>query len=275
MKKTKKKKKKKKPGLSAVAAIKLFDKPIFNPPEFLMQWLIFNYHLNQRLMSFLFASGLLLCQISLNQFDKAFSFSIDLAILFDQYIDIQTAAFFGIFLSATMGPKKIFASTKAFSNVISANSVFFGPILGIMISDYFLVRNRRIKLSEIYSPSKLGIYYYRSGINWRALISWLCGLLPQMPGFINAIHSSVKVNSLYTKLLYMSFPLGIILSFATHSALNILSPPARTRDIDNIDYYHVFTEQERSSLGGFQSRERFNVPWWRSKSSSKVQKKEV
>src|SRR5258708_37298305 len=48
-------------------------------------------------------------------------------------------------------------------------SAFLGPIAGIMIFDYYLVRQRRLLLADLYRRG--GAYEYKSGFNGRALLS--------------------------------------------------------------------------------------------------------
>jgi len=48
-------------------------------------------------------------------------------------------------------------------------SALLGPIAGIMIFDYYLVRKRRLTLEDLYKRG--GIYEYRGGFNGRALLA--------------------------------------------------------------------------------------------------------
>jgi NCS1 family nucleobase:cation symporter-1 len=49
-----------------------------------------------------------------------------------------------------------------------------GPIDGIAIADYWLVRKRRIHLTELYTPN--GIYSYKGGVNYSAIWAMLIGI---------------------------------------------------------------------------------------------------
>jgi NCS1 family nucleobase:cation symporter-1 len=50
-----------------------------------------------------------------------------------------------------------------------------GGIAGVIIADYWLIRNQNLKLADLYRPS--GIYRYFSGWNWRAVASLAIGAL--------------------------------------------------------------------------------------------------
>ncbi len=60
-------------------------------------------------------------------------------------------------------------------------SALIGPIVGIMLCDYFLVRKTNIDTDELYKAD--GEF---KGINWRAIITLIIAVLPNIPGFINA-----------------------------------------------------------------------------------------
>jgi len=53
-------------------------------------------------------------------------------------------------------------------------SGFLGPVLGIMLCDYFLIRRKHIKLAELYKQE--GEYQYSNGFNMNAMISLLIGI---------------------------------------------------------------------------------------------------
>jgi NCS1 family nucleobase:cation symporter-1 len=53
-------------------------------------------------------------------------------------------------------------------------AALLGPIDGIAIADYWLVRKQRIHLTELYRTN--GIYSYRGGYNWNAIWAMLLGI---------------------------------------------------------------------------------------------------
>lgn len=60
-------------------------------------------------------------------------------------------------------------------------SALLGPIAGIMLCDYFILRRTRLDHGDLYDGR--GGY---SGINWRAMAALVLAVLPNLPGFINA-----------------------------------------------------------------------------------------
>ena len=46
---------------------------------------------------------------------------------------------------------------------------FLGPLFGIMMVDYFLVKKGRIDVDELFQTRSYGAYWYRKGVNPKAL----------------------------------------------------------------------------------------------------------
>ena len=60
-----------------------------------------------------------------------------------------------------------------------------GPIAGLMIADYFVVRRGVLAVNDLYQ--RYGIYEYWHGVNWIAIGAFALGVLPSLPGFIGAL----------------------------------------------------------------------------------------
>lgn len=60
-------------------------------------------------------------------------------------------------------------------------SALLGPIAGIMLCDYFVLRRTRLDRDALYDPN--GPY---KGVNHRAMIALTLAVLPNIPGFLNA-----------------------------------------------------------------------------------------
>jgi NCS1 family nucleobase:cation symporter-1 len=61
-------------------------------------------------------------------------------------------------------------------------SSLLGPVGGILITDYYLIRRQQLSVTGLYEAG--GIYRYTGGFNWRAVTSLLLGILPNVPGFL-------------------------------------------------------------------------------------------
>ncbi len=54
---------------------------------------------------------------------------------------------------------------------------FFGPIAGIMIVDYYVIKNRKVINKDIFSSNKDGAYHYSSGWQIKAIYSLFIGFI--------------------------------------------------------------------------------------------------
>src|SRR5262245_47540522 len=64
-------------------------------------------------------------------------------------------------------------------------SALLGPIAGIMLCDYYLIRRTQLDTQALYDDR--GPYSYGGrGYNWRAVAALVVAVLPNLPGFINA-----------------------------------------------------------------------------------------
>lgn len=189
-------------------------------------------------------------QIGINVVDNAFSTGMDLAGLFSSYINIRRGAYIGLILSLALCPWQLLSSAAVFISVLSAYSVFLGPIIGIQVCDYWLIRRRKLKLSDLYHPRRDGLYYFVKGFNPRSFVAWILGFATQLPGFAaNVTPGSVHVGQAWTELFYLAFPLGFVISFTIHYILNKIFPPAGLGVIDEEDYFGTFEPEEALRLG--------------------------
>lgn len=60
-----------------------------------------------------------------------------------------------------------------------------GPVAGILIADYFVVRRRSLDAESLFVRG--GDYEYRAGVNWIAMFALVLGVLPNLPGFLGAL----------------------------------------------------------------------------------------
>ena len=63
-----------------------------------------------------------------------------------------------------------------------------GPVAGIMIADYFLLRRGVVLVNDLYR--RHGIYEYSRGVNWIAMAALAAGVAPSLPGFSAALRGT-------------------------------------------------------------------------------------
>lgn len=175
---------------------------------------------------------------------------MDMAGLASSYINIRRGAFIGLVLSIAMCPWELLSSAAVFISVLSAYSVFLGPIIGIQVCDYWLVRKTTIKLSDLFHPGPESIYHFCHGFNPRSFVAWFLGFATQLPGFATAVTpEKVQVGQTWTHLFNLAFPLGFAISFVVHYAINKIWPPPGLGLMDDTDEYGTFTANEAAKIG--------------------------
>jgi len=158
------------------------------------KWLGSDYNAKSRAAAFLAGCGLVTSQLAINTIDNAFSAGMDIAGLFPSYINIRRGAYIGLLLSIALCPLQLLSSASTYISVLSAYSVFLGPMCGIMISDYWIVRRRKIKLSDLYHGRKDGVFFFWHGVNWRSYLELSrTGRRPQKM----CMHESLVVICIY------------------------------------------------------------------------------
>ncbi len=79
------------------------------------------------------------------------------------------------------------------SNILIFISGLLGPVLGIMLSDYYLVRKTEIPLNELYKED--GQFKYSGGFNISAMIALVLGVLVAIIGyFIPSLDALYKLS---------------------------------------------------------------------------------
>jgi len=106
-------------------------------------------------------------------------------------------------------PWKLLANYKTFIlGWPGGYAAFLGPVAGIMICDYFLVRKRNLQVEDLYLRG--GVYEYSRGFNWRAVAALAVGAGTALVGLAVP---SVRVVYDY------SWFVGFAVSFASYYAL--------------------------------------------------------
>ncbi len=88
---------------------------------------------------------------------------------------------------------------------------FFGPIFGVIISDYYLIKKENINHKELFYPKETTEYIYSNGWNYKGLYSIIIG-------FIFA--ASTIWNSSLTLFQSFSWIIGAIVSFILYYLIN-------------------------------------------------------
>ena len=122
----------------------------------------------------------------------------------------------GVVLTGILGviscPWIIMSNFDAFLGFILYYSALFGPILGVMLADYFVVRRGELDVDQLYVTDPSSRYWYQGGFNVAGLLAVL------LPGVVTMIW-----------FLPMSWLIGVPVGFVLYLALHPLLKPAAAR----------------------------------------------
>jgi NCS1 family nucleobase:cation symporter-1 len=113
-------------------------------------------------------------------------------------ISFKAGAMITAVIGIVMMPWRLYndAAAYIFTWLIGYGALL-GPVAGIMIADYFAVRRGVLQVDDLYRRG--GAYEYARGVNWVAVMAFVLGVLPNLPGFIAAL-SGTSTTPLFTTL---------------------------------------------------------------------------
>jgi NCS1 family nucleobase:cation symporter-1 len=95
----------------------------------------------------------------------------DIANLYPEKIDFRRGGLITSILSVLVCPWLFVASPSAITLFVSIFGAVLGPMFGIIVADYYLVKRQNIKVADLYTMSENGDFHYDGGWNLRAVLS--------------------------------------------------------------------------------------------------------
>lgn len=128
-------------------------------------------------------------------------------------IDFRTGALITAGLGIAIFPWKLIESTSGYIFTwLVGYSALLGPIGGIILADYYLLRRTELDLDGLFQ--RQGPYHYRGGVNPAALVALTLGVAPNVPGFLHAAGFVSAMPpffvSLYTYAWFVGFGIAAI-----------------------------------------------------------------
>ena len=203
-------------GISVTSASAvLFGHPIWNPIT-----LIGSFH--QPYVAFVALIAILIATLNVNIGANVVSPSNDFSNLYPRLISFRTGGLITGLLGLAMCPWKLLATPDAYIfGWLVGYSGLLGPVAGIMVADYFLIRKTELDVNSLYHSE--GAYHYVKGINPRAIAALVLGVVIALVGqFVRPLHF------LYD---YAWF-VGFFIAGGVYVALMRLPQPMLARDLE-------------------------------------------
>jgi NCS1 family nucleobase:cation symporter-1 len=159
---------------------------------------------------------LLMATLNVNVAANIVSPANDFSNLYPRRISFRTGGLITCFLGLAFQPWKLLANQNSYIvGWLVGYSGFLGPIAGVMICDYFVVRKKIILVEDLYQRG--GFYEYTRGVNWNAVAALVAGAGLAFVGLV--------VPSLRALYDYAWF-VGFAASFVAYYALTLARQPA-------------------------------------------------
>jgi len=107
----------------------------------------------------------------------------DFSNLAPKYIDFKTGGLITGLLGIFMMPWKLLADPTGYIFTwLIGYSALLGPVAGIVLVDYFIIRRTILNVNALYQYN--GEYSYSRGYNPKAILALILGIFPNIPGFL-------------------------------------------------------------------------------------------
>jgi nucleobase:cation symporter-1, NCS1 family len=163
--------------------------------------------------------GLLIATLNVNVAANVVSPANDFSNLSPRRISFRTGGLITCFIGVLMQPWKLMSSFGSYIfGWLVGYSGFLGPIAGVLICDYFVVRKKTLRVHDLYRRN--GEYEYSGGFHWRAIFALAAGAGVAFVGLI-----APAVHILYNYAWFVGFFVSFVLylGLARHTALNASS----------------------------------------------------
>jgi NCS1 family nucleobase:cation symporter-1 len=159
------------------ASVVIFGEAVWDPVD-----LIGRFH--HPFAAFVSLIALLIATLTTNVAANVVSPSNDFSNLNPRLISFRTGGMITGIVGVLMMPWKLLSDLSAYVfGWLVGYSGLLGPIAGVMIADYFVVRRARLKVDDLYMRN--GAYEYANGFNRRAVLALVAGIVVALSGLLS------------------------------------------------------------------------------------------
>jgi len=160
------------------ASVVLFGEAIWDPVQLLGQF-------NHPAVALVALVALVVATLNTNVAANVVSPSNDFSNLRPSLISFRTGGLITGVVGVCMMPWKLLSDFSAYIfGWLVGYSGMLGPVAGVMIADYSILRRARLKLDDLYRRN--GAYEYDGGVNWRAVVALGVGIAVALLGLVVA-----------------------------------------------------------------------------------------
>lgn len=171
--------------------------------------------------------ALALATLSTNIAANVVSPANDFANLAPRWISFRTGGLITAVIGVLMMPWKLLADPTGYIFTwLIGYGALLGPIAGVMIADYFVVRRRVLDVDELYREH--GAYAYGNGFSAAGLGAFGLSVLPNLPGFLAAVGviDGAALPGVFHLIYNQAWFVGFALAFGLYWLFRRMSPTA-------------------------------------------------
>ncbi|KAJ3994784.1 permease for cytosine/purines, uracil, thiamine, allantoin-domain-containing protein [Lentinula boryana] len=200
----------------------IYGEAIWSPIDLLNMFLDDQPSHGTRFGVWFIAFAFVIAQIGTNISANSVSAGCDLTSLVPRFINIRRGGYIAAIVGYCILPWKLLASSNGFVSYLSAYSVFLSSIAGVMVTEYYFIRKGHYRMKDLYDTRRDGWYWYTYGVNFRAYMAYIAGILINVVGFAGATGRTVPIAA--TRIYEMSFFTGFGTSMVIYLLLNWVYP---------------------------------------------------
>ncbi|UWQ47944.1 NCS1 family nucleobase:cation symporter-1 [Leisingera aquaemixtae] len=99
-----------------------------------------------------------------------------------------------------------------------AYSALLGPIAGVMLADYYLLRKTKLEVADLFKMN--GIYSGKNGTNWAGVWALVIGILPNLPGFLAGVGITAGTSDFFATIYTYAWFVGLFVAGAAYLVLS-------------------------------------------------------
>lgn len=158
------------------ASVVAFGEAIWDPVQLIAKF-------NHPALSVIALVALAVATLSTNIAANVVSPANDFSNLAPRLISFKTGGILTAFIGILICPWKLIADPSGYIFTwLIGYGALLGPIAGIMIADYYIVRRRKLDVAGLYDPH--GPYRFTNGFSLAGLGALALAVLPSLPGFL-------------------------------------------------------------------------------------------
>uniref|UniRef100_A0A8H7NC15 Allantoin permease n=1 Tax=Bionectria ochroleuca TaxID=29856 RepID=A0A8H7NC15_BIOOC len=209
--------------ISTAAVLNMYGEAYWNPYDLLNGILNHGHTSSARAGVFFASASFAFATLGTSIACNFIPFAADVTCLLPRYLNIVRGQILCLIVAFAIVPWRIVSSANGFLSFLNGYSIFQGPVVAIMLVDYFVSRKGNLSISDLFTTSSSGIYYYFHGFNLRAFAAFIIGFILPLPGFIGTF-GTVTVSTAASNMYSLGWELSFVIGGVAYLVLGLVWP---------------------------------------------------